>query len=161
MIRERTVVARSNMVLAARNARSLPLDQWPEADRCAWNAACLPATRLKRGGAAGHLKPVTRDDHAQQYAKFLGFLNRRGLLRLEGPAAANVTPDNIQAYLADLKQRVASTTTHAAIYQLRRIAQFMAPEGDFSWLTEIGKDLALVMRTRPKFDRVGVERSSC
>jgi hypothetical protein len=35
-----------------RKVRSLPLDLWPEADRNAWNAACRPAARLKRGGLA-------------------------------------------------------------------------------------------------------------
>ena len=54
--------------------RSLPLDLWPEADRNAWNAACRPAARLKPGGAAGHLKPVTREDHARHYGCFLDFL---------------------------------------------------------------------------------------
>ena len=48
--------------------RSLPLGLWPEADRNAWNAACRPAARLKRGGVAGHLKPVTRDDLARPTA---------------------------------------------------------------------------------------------
>jgi hypothetical protein len=46
--------------------RSLPLDLWPEVDRNAWISACRPAARLKRGGAAGHLKPVTRDDLARR-----------------------------------------------------------------------------------------------
>ena len=55
---------------ATGKVRSLPLDLWPEADRNAWNAACRPAARLKRGGAAGHLKPVTRDDLARRYGYF-------------------------------------------------------------------------------------------
>ena len=57
-----------------------PLDLWPQADRNAWNTACRPAARLKRGGAAGHLKPITRDDLARRYGYFLDFLDRRGLL---------------------------------------------------------------------------------
>ena len=68
--------------------RSLPLALWPEADRNAWNAACRPAARLNPGGAAGHLKPVTRDDHARHYGCFLDFLDRRGLLRSEAQAAS-------------------------------------------------------------------------
>ena len=69
------------------SVRSLPLDFWPEADRQAWNTACRPAARLKRGGAAGHLKPVSRDDLAQRYGFFLDFLDRHDLLPLDGPAA--------------------------------------------------------------------------
>jgi integrase len=135
-------------------ARSLPLELWPEVDRNAWNAACRPATRLKRGGVAGHLKPVTRDDHASHYGCFLGFLDRCGLLRSDGPAAANVTADKVEAYLAELKRRVSSVTVHGSVCKLRRTAQFIAPGRDFTWLSEIGKDLALVARPRSKFDRL-------
>ena len=134
--------------------RSLPLDLWPEADRNAWNAACRPAARLKRGGAAGHLKPVTRDDLARRYGYFLDFLDRRGLLRSDGPAAANVTVDNVDAYIAELKDRVGSVTVYGSICKLRRAAQFIAPGRDFTWLADIEKDLALVMRPRSKFDRM-------
>jgi integrase len=134
--------------------RSLPLDLWPEADRNAWNAACQPAARLRPGGAAGHLKPVTREDHARHYGCFLDFLDRHGLLRSSEPAAANVTVDNVNAYIAEQKDRVSSVTLHGSVSKLRRAAQYMAPGRDFTWLADIGKDLALVMRPRPKLDRI-------
>jgi integrase len=134
--------------------RSLPLNLWPEADRNAWNAACRPAARLQRGGVAGHLKPVTRDDHARHYGCFLGFLDRRGLLRSDGPAAANVTVDNVDAYIVELKERVSSVTVHGSISMLRRTARFIAPGRDFTWLADIDRDLAFVMRPRSKFDRM-------
>jgi hypothetical protein len=134
--------------------RSLPLDLWPKADRSAWNAACRPAARLKRGGVAGHLKPVTRDDHAWHYGCFIGFLDRCGLLEPDGPAAVNVTADNVNAYLAELKGRVGSVTVHGSICTLRRAARFIAPGRDFTWLADIGKDLASAMRPRSKFGRL-------
>ena len=134
--------------------RSLPLDLWPETDRSAWNAACQPAARLKRGGVAGHLKPATRDDHAYNYGNFLGFLNRCGLLQKDGPPAANVTPENVDAYLAELKQRVSSVTVHGSICKLRRAARYIDPRHELTWLLEIAKDLAEVVRPRSKFDRL-------
>ena len=139
---------------AKRKVRSLPLDLWPEADRNAWNTACRPAARLRCGGAAGHLRPVTRDDVARGYGSFLGFLDRRGLLRSDGTAAANVTVDDVDAYIAELKDRVSSVTVYGSISKLRRAAQFIAPGRDFTWLADIEKDLALVMRPRSKFDRI-------
>ena len=98
--------------------RSLHLDLWPEADRNAWNAACRPAARLKPGGAAGHLKSVTREDHARHYGCFLDFLHRRGLLQSDEQAAANVTAHNVEAYIAELKNRVSSVTVHGSICML-------------------------------------------
>jgi integrase len=45
-------------------------------------------------------------------------------------------------------------TLHGAICKLRRAAQYLTPGRDFTWLAEIGKDLALVARPRSKFDRL-------
>jgi len=134
--------------------RSLPLEFWPAADRRAWAVASQPSKRLNRGGVAGHLKPVTRDDHAHHYGNFLGFLDRRGLLRHDEPAAANVTAENVDAYLTELKSRVCPMTVHGSICKLRRAAKYMAQERDFGWLLEIGKDLALVAVPRSKFNRL-------
>jgi integrase len=97
---------------------------------------------------------VTRDDHAAHYSYFLGFLHRSTLLELTGPAAANVTPENVEAYIDELKECVASTTLHGSICKLRRVAQYIAPNRNFTWLAEIGKDLALVAWPRSKFDRI-------
>lgn len=142
------------LTLAERKPRSLPSDRWPETDRIAWIAACRPGARLKPGGRAAHLKPVTRDDHAAHYGNFLGFLDRSGLLQRDEAVAANVTSEKVGAYIDELKGRVASTTLHGSICKLRRAAQYMAPGRDFTWLAEIGKDLALVARPRSKFDRL-------
>jgi hypothetical protein len=98
---------------ASGKIRLLPLDFWPDADRNAWDMACRPATRLKRGGAAAHLQPVTRDDLSRRYGYFLDFLERRGLLDSGGHLAANVTVENVDAYIAELKGRVGSVTSTA------------------------------------------------
>jgi site-specific recombinase XerD len=142
------VVRRSNG-----SVRTLPLDLWPEADRNAWVAARQPAARLKRGGAAGNLKPVTHQVHERHYGNFLGCLDRNGLLRQEALAAANVTPENVDVYLAEAKARMSSTTVHVSICCLRRAARYMVPGLDLDWLNEIAKDLALVAHPRSKSDR--------
>src|SRR5215831_2669102 len=133
--------------LAECKTRTLPVALWPAADGGAWIAACQAPARLKPGGRAGHLRPTTRDHYGERYACFLGFLRRYGLLQSEGAPAANVTPDKVDAYLADLKDRVASTTMHDSIATLRLIAQIIAPGGDFRWLSEIEKELALAKAT--------------
>jgi integrase len=133
---------------------SLPVSQWPAADRDAWTDACRPGMRLKRGGTASHLKPVSRDDLARRYGYFLDFLNGCGTLNPDLAAAAQITPVNVASYLAELKARVSSVTQHGSIYKLRRAGQLIAPKVDFSWLIEIENDLALVMQPRSKQDRL-------
>jgi integrase len=134
--------------------RSLPLTEWPDADRRAWEAACRPGSRLKAGGAASYLAKVSRNDFAQRYGAFLGFLQRTGRLDRDAAAAAQVTLPNVEAYVVELSARVRSVTVHNCIYKLRRAAELLAPSADFSWLAEIEKDLALVMVPRSKFDRL-------
>jgi integrase len=133
--------------------RSLPIELWPEADRRAWIAACRPAERLKRGGAAAHLKPITRDDLARRYGYFLDFLSRRDLLSKDAAATAAVTPGNVERYVSELKARVGSVTVYGSIYKLRRASELISAVQDFTWLSEIEKDLALEMRPRSKLRR--------
>jgi hypothetical protein len=134
--------------------RSLSVQEWPDADRRAWEDACRPGSRLKPGGAASYLAQVSRDDFARRYGAFLGFLQRTNRLEAGAAAAAQVTLPNVEAYLTDLTGRVRSVTVYNCIYKLRRAAELLSPTANFSWLAEIEKDLALVMEPRSKFDRL-------
>ena len=134
--------------------RSLPIEEWPEADRRAWEEACRPPARFKPGGAASHLAPVSRDDYANRYGAFLGFLQRTGQLKRNASAAVQVMAPNVEGYIAELSSRVSSVTVHICIYKLRRAAELLAPHTEFKWLAEIQTDLALVMQPRSKFDRL-------
>jgi integrase len=139
---------------ASQYPRSLPINEWLDADRQAWEDACRRGSRLKPGGAANYLAQVSRDDFARRYGAFLGFLQRTGRLEPDAGAATQVILPNVEGYIADLSARVRSVTVWNCVYKLRRASQLLAPTVDFSWLTEIEKDLALVMEPRSKFDRL-------
>ena len=140
---------------AGKERRTLYVDEWPELDRLAWQDACRPTHRLKKGGAASHLALVSQEEIAARYGQFLGFLRAAGRLDMNAAAAAQVTPANVEAFMADLANRkVSSVTAWNCIYKLRRAAQLLSPETDFDWLAEIEKDLALVMEPRSKLDRL-------
>src|SRR5262249_61012259 len=96
-------------------------------DRSAWEEACRPGSRLKPGGTASHLAPVSRDDFARRYGAFLGFLQRINRLEPRRGAADQVTVANVEAYIADLKARVRSVTVYNCIHQLRRSAPRLWP----------------------------------
>jgi hypothetical protein len=116
--------------------------------------ACRPSQRLTRGGAGGHLKPITLNDLARRYGYYLDFLDRRGLLDPQIAAGALVMPKGVETYVKELNNRVSSVTAYGSIYKLRRVGQLLDPKRDLGWLTEIEKDLALVMRPRSKSDRL-------
>ena len=65
-----------------------------------------------------------------------------------------VTPDNVNAFIAELQARVRSVTVWNSVYKLRRAAQLIAPGCNFKWLAEIEKDIALVMVPRSKAERL-------
>jgi hypothetical protein len=138
---------------AGRQRRTLKVNEWPEADRIAWQAACKPSERLKRGGSASYLKPRSQEDYARRLGLFFGFLKIKGLLDLNAPAVAHVTPENVKLYLEDLASRVNSVTAWNSISMVHRAARLIAPSKDFPWLREIENDLAFVMQPRSKMDR--------
>lgn len=134
--------------------RSLPVSEWPEADRLGWMEALRPAQRLKRGGGASHLASVSKADIANRYGLYLDFLQRNGRLDLTGNVMVRVTPDNVREFVAELQIRVRSVTVWNSVYKLRRAAQLIALPADFGWLTEIEKDIALAAIPRSKSDRL-------
>jgi integrase len=134
--------------------RAIPVCAWPEADRVAWQAACRPGERLRRGGAAAHLKPVTREDLARRYGLFLDFLQRtRRPTHAHEPTGA-VTPEHVGAWVAELRERVGSVTVYGSVHKLRRAAELLSPGHDFGWLREIESDLDLVKQPRSKYEQL-------
>lgn len=135
--------------------RSLPIQEWPEADRQAFEEARRPSLRLKPGGSASHFAEASRKDFTNRYGAYLGFLQRRGVLNPNAAAVAQVTRSNVDAYIVELKDRkVSSVTIWNCIYKLRRAAQLLDPKREFGWLIEIESEAALVMAPRSKFDRL-------
>jgi hypothetical protein len=134
--------------------RSLPIAEWPKSDRLGWEDACRPAQRLQRGGAASHLAQVSQADITNRYGLYLDFLQRNGRLDAALGAMSLVTPDNVNEFIAELQARVRSVTVWNSVYKLRRAAELISPGGDFGWLAEIEKDIALVMIPRSKAGRL-------
>jgi site-specific recombinase XerD len=136
------------------DVHSLPEELWPTAERAAWQEARRPSIRLQRGGAASHLRPVVQRDLRKRYGLFLDSLSRSGRLDVNAPAGAQVTPENVEAYVGELKSRVSSVTVYGSIQKLRRFAQLIAPGKDLGWLIEVERQLYSERRPRSKWDRV-------
>src|SRR5262245_25152836 len=135
-------------------ARSLKIEEWPSADQLAWQVAIRPAVRLQRGGVAAHLAEVSQKDITNRYGLYLDFLQRRGLFEPTSNAAKLVILDHVQQFVLELEKRVSTVTIWNSIYKLRRAAECLAPDVDFSWLSEIENDLALVAEPKDKTDRL-------
>jgi site-specific recombinase XerD len=132
------------------DGRALPLENWPESDRIAWQAATHNSGVLDASGPASHLAPVTRDDHTRRYGRFLGFIAHQGHLVIDGLPATNVTRENMSAYIAHLKDHVGSITVHGCVLKALKTAEWIAPERDWNWLRDIARQLAQERRPRDK-----------
>ncbi len=99
------------------------------------------------------MKAITLSDLARRYGYFLDCMNRRGLLDPNKAAGGHVTPENVDVYIEELQARIGSVTVQRSIYKLRRACELIDRARDLSWLADIEKDLALVMRPRSKSDR--------
>jgi integrase len=148
------MMKQQKLFLDGRKPRSLLMSEWPAAHQRAWEEACKPSIRLKRGGAAAHLAPVSRQDIANRYGLYLDFLVRHSCLDTDQGVSELVTPENVEQFMAELNVRVRSVTVWNSIYKLRRAAQLMEPSSDFSWLLEIEKDVAVVTQPRNKAERL-------
>jgi len=133
---------------------SLPVERWPVAEGAAWQEACRPSVRLKRGGAASHFRPVVQHDLSRRNGYFLDYLSRSGRLDVSAAAGAQVTPNNVEDYVTELKTRVSSVTVYGSIQKLRRFVQLIAPGRDIGWLIAVERKLATEKQPRPKWDRV-------
>jgi integrase len=104
------------------------------------------------------MKPVTLNDLARRYGQFLDFARRHiGEDRYQEIAqacAGAVTPELVEAYIAELQGRVGSVTVHGSIAKLRRVAGLLNPELGLTWLSEVEQDLEWQMRPAPKFNRI-------
>ena len=80
------------------SVRSLAIHLWPSADKAAWEEACRPSVRLKRGGAASHMRTVTQKILTQRAGYYFDFLSRSGRLDMNAAAGAQVSPKNVERY---------------------------------------------------------------
>ena len=133
---------------------SLKLSDWPLADQRAWAEACRPRQGLKRGGAAAPLAPITTTDLERRYGYFLTYLKERSELDPSAEAAAQITPEAVEGYLAYVQRLWSPVTIAQTLFKLTRMGTLLAPDRDWSWLREIACDRDLVAYPKPRFDRI-------
>jgi integrase len=134
--------------------RDLRVEQWPEADRRAWEDALRPARRLSVGGRAAHLRPSSKANLERGYGYFLGVVWDSGALNRRAAATTHVTPQAIEMFVARAELSRNPLSVASGIERVRAIAQFLAPEWNFGWLKNVAAQLRAKARPQPKFSRM-------
>jgi site-specific recombinase XerD len=133
----------------------MPRDEWPIADRQAWQAAIADGGLLTDAGPAARWRQGTRDRVAQSYGRFLGYLEYHGILDRNEIPADRAFRDRVIAYGEQLRQQCASVTVHGYVLNLERALSVMAPDEDWQWLARLAARLKARARpTRNKRRRV-------
>lgn len=134
--------------------QGLPVEDWPAADRRAWQDACRPSLRLRRGGSACHIKPVSRAAYVRAYGYLLDFCLRTDRLDPQAAAAGHVTPAVMAAFLIELQTRVGSIARHNYLSRIDRMARLLAPGTDTAWLKDVVAELKDQITPRSKAARI-------
>ena len=131
--------------------RCMPLAEWPALDRDAWKSATLEAGLLDDPGLAAHWRPKTRRSVIAAYGRYLTFLQRNGWLDLNAGPASRITPDQLRAYINQLKEQVTPVTLSGRIRDLAEALRVMAPGTSYPYLSRAR--YRLKARARPTKDK--------
>ena len=114
------------------------IEEWPEADRTAWERATRKGHVLDDPGPACHWSPATLHKNRRGYGRWLTFLLDHDLVTPGQHPADRVTKEAVRQYLTLLEdQGLAPYTLVARIDELRAVIASMAPDRDWRWLTEL------------------------
>jgi integrase/recombinase XerD len=138
-----------------RTLKHLPLDQWPDADIQAFEAAYAPGDIFdETNGPGAHLAEGTRQKIETAYRRWLGYLDLsyRADLRLSPPA--RITPIRVRTYIEQISTEVRATTVATNIYDLYYAARLIAPNEDWRWLKAIHSRLAARAKPLDRFNQL-------
>lgn len=125
----------------------LKLEDWPEGDRAAWEAALAPGDLLEGTmGAAQHWSPDTQDHRRKAYGRWLTSRIAAGSFDPTTTPSSRITPDAVRHYLSELETQVAPYTVWGYLSGLHAIAVAFDPEADWGWLRRIVRKLEANLR---------------
>lgn len=81
---------------------SLPLEEWPEADRKAWDALFAEGDTLDEDGRCLHWSQATREVHRKNYGEWLSFLACNHPADFALAPHRRVTHERLSQYLAEM-----------------------------------------------------------
>ena len=131
--------------------RCLPLEDWPEPDRAAWERALRDDDLMEETGLFARLKPLTIATLSSHHGRWQYFLATRDPAALAQDPATRITRERVARYIEDLCSRNASVTVANCVLGLERTARAFAPEGDWRWLRKLVNRLYL--RAKPVRNR--------
>ena len=112
----------------------MKVENWPAAERIAWEAALKPGRLFNKPGGGAHWAPLTRVTNAKSYGRWLQWLSNEGLLDPNAGPCQQVTEENVEQYMDHLATQVSTGMIVRRISDLYTIAKAFLPASDWSWI---------------------------
>ncbi len=114
---------------------SIPISEWPAADRAAWLAANRSGTPFEPGGLAADWSEATRFKNGHGYGRWLAWIDARGHLDRTAHPGARVSKLRLRAYLSTLQATLSPVTVYCVLAELGHALRVMVPDDDWGWIS--------------------------
>jgi len=130
----------------------LTIDEWPQADRAAWNRAFEGTGYFDEQAVASHWRPKTRQQAQYAYGRWLAHVQAQHLQAMREPPERRATTERMRCYVDELVKRKLTPMSIAAELQHLMLAfTALAPNAHWRWLR--AWQYAFQKRARPRDKR--------
>ncbi|MEP1197932.1 tyrosine-type recombinase/integrase [Tateyamaria sp.] len=112
----------------------LKQDNWPQADRTAWDDLFADGGLFDDSGRCRHWSEGTRTKRRQGYGQWLSYLKRLDPLLLALAPTHRITEDRVRGYVKECEARLAPKSIEGLVGDLLFLAINMDPDGEWAWL---------------------------
>lgn len=138
-----------------RPLKYLPEDQWPAADRAAFEAAFMPGDLFdEMRGPGAHLAEGSRRSIQTGYRRWLGFLEANHPVDLLRRPADRISVERVRDFIAHLSLEMRPTSAAVTVQNLCYAARLIVPDRDWQWLCAIKARLLARARPEDRFHRL-------
>ncbi len=112
----------------------LPIKDWPELDRIAWEAASRPAGPLDAPGAALRWAAATRQITVSAWGRYLGFLKAQGELDQDVGPGERMIFERCGRFIVAMRTHLAPSTIDATLVFVGQALSVFASDTDWTWV---------------------------
>ncbi|MDE2343396.1 MAG: tyrosine-type recombinase/integrase [Betaproteobacteria bacterium] len=125
------------MITNPQTRRSMPMQEWPEQDRAAWQAAQMPAPFMVKPTPLCRWCDRQRHEAAKNYGVWLGYLERTAPSLLAKTPEARMTAAQLSQFLMERREQIQIGTLAKLVCDLYGVMCSLAPGQDWAWLKQM------------------------
>lgn len=129
-------------MISTNEPKHLRIEDWPKADRLAFEAAFKPGDIFDDQCPPGaHLSAGSRRKNQYSHGRWLGHLAVADPEALLKPPGERLTMDRMKRFVIELQREVRATTVASTVDGIYQAARLITPFNDWAWLSGLKKRL--------------------